>query len=182
MGKHGHERSPALTASIASLEKPGRGTSLATWQWEVNGPVKVAQGDWRVFVHFTDNSGAIKFQADYEPSAPPAKWNSGRLRHGPFVVTVPNGMSGTYAIRMGLFERESGQRAQLQGRDNNERSYLVGRVRIEGSTIQYQPLQPSPIPEQTGGDPSLFVRSRNADRRAASGGQIRQEHYEILSP
>lgn len=172
-----------LTASIASLEQTGPRHITATWQWEVNGPVKVAQGDWRVFVHFTDNSGAIRFQADYEPSGPPAKWNSGRLRHGPFVITVPDGVSGTYAVRMGLFESESGQRALLQGRDNNERSYLVGRVRIEGSTIQYQPLQPSPIPEQTGGDPALFVRSENGWTDGLHPvDKFVKNTYEILSP
>jgi len=173
-----------LSAAIASLEQTGPRHLTATWQWDVNGPLETGPGDWRVFVHFTDNSGTIKFQADYEPPSPPANWKTGGLRHGPFAITVPDGLSGTYAIRMGLFERESGRRALLQGRDNNERSYLVGRIRIDGSTIQYQPLQPTPLPEHAAGDPALFVRSHE-------GGWTDGLHpmdkfvkntYEILSP
>jgi hypothetical protein len=73
------------------------------------------------------------------------------MRQGPFTVTVPEELSGTFVVRMGLFEPHSGQRALLEGRDNGERSYMVGTLIVTADKVEFQPA------EGSGSD--LLVRS-----------------------
>lgn len=172
-----------MRPGVASLKQSGSRQITAAYGWEVGGPVRLEPGDWRVFVHFVDSTGAIKFQGDYEPVSPPDQWQHGEQRHGPFVITVPEVAAGSYAIRMGLFERNSGRRALLRGRDNGERSYLVGRLRVAPGNLEFQPLEPSQGSDPAGGDPGLFVR---AEGGWADGlhdlDRFVKNTYEVLSP
>jgi hypothetical protein len=146
-----------LRPSVASVKPIGPRSFEITYGWEVTKPVR---GAWRAFVHFTDASGAIKFQDDYQPAPAVAEWKSGKLTQGPFRVTVPEGLNGTFNVRLGLFEPDSGARALLQGRDNGERSYLAGRLKVSGDQMEFLPAS-SPPDDSGAGDPGLFVRGEN---------------------
>ena len=116
-----------LRPAIADLKQTGGRQFVVRYHWTVE---KAPVDAYRVFVHFTDNSGAIKFQNDYEPSPSLPAWKPGEVLQGPFTVTVPDGLTGTFNIRVGIFKPGSEERALLQGRDDGNRSYYVGKLRV----------------------------------------------------
>jgi len=140
---------------VADLKQTAPRQFEISYRWTVE---KAPTNDWRVFVHFTDRSGNIKFQNDHDPAPSVSAWQPGEVSQGPFTVTVPPGLAGTFNVRMGLFRPQDGRRALLQGRDNGERSYLVGRLTIEADKIAFQPSGWASSPAN-GSSP--FMRSDN---------------------
>ena len=87
-----------------------------------------------------------------------AAWKPGTVDQGPFTVTIPDGLSGKFNVRMGLFQGGGAERALLRGRDNGERSYLAGKLTLDGEKISFQP---SERPAQVAGDAALFTHAEN---------------------
>jgi hypothetical protein len=144
----------------------------------------VTDDSWRIFVHFADANRAtdIKFQNDQQPNPVITQWPKGVVEQGPFTLTVPEHLTGTLAIRMGLFKTGGGMpRAQLPGAGNDQ-SVLVGRLKIAGDQIAFEPPPPATAPPDAG-DPALFVR---ADHGWAEGrhpmDRFMKNTYELLSP
>jgi hypothetical protein len=149
-----------------------------TYHWQVEGDVG---NDWRIFVHFTDRGGDIKFQDDHGAEPPMTEWAKGDLADGPHTVTVPQGLQGTFDVRVGFYARPSLGRVSLLGKSDGEQRYTVGRVTVKGDAVTFDPLQPAR--RERGGDPALFTR--------AAGGWAEGMHpldvyvkntYEVLSP
>jgi len=104
-----------------------------THAWQVQ---KSIAGDWHAFVHFTDAEGKILFQNDYAPTPPTSQWKAGAIRQGPYRVTVPQQFNGPFEIRVGLFNREQGTRAQLLTAEA-ERQCKVGWLQTTNNTITF---------------------------------------------
>ena len=142
---------------------------------------KAPGADWRVFVHFTDADGNIKFQNDHEPAPPTSRWPVGGVGQGPFSIAVPEGLAGTFDVRMGLFQPATGQRASLAGARDGERSQLVGKLNVNAEKIEFEPAAKAAA--RTGGDVAVFTR---ADGGWAEGlhlvDRFVKNTYEILSP
>ena len=168
---------------IAEFKQTAPREFSVAYEWNVGKPVT---GDWRVFVHFTDpgSDGAdrIKFQNDHAPRTPLAQWKPGTLREGPFTVKVPDGLHGTFAVRMGLFQSPGGERALLPVGDRGNRSCVVGKLTVAGDKIEFEPGEPT-LPVESAGDPALFTR---ADNGWAEGLHVLDRFvkntHEILSP
>lgn len=168
----------AMKPALGELQQSGPRQFSATYQWQVEEPTT---NDWRVFVHFTDVAGNIKFQNDYLPTPAVSRWVVGERKDGPFEVKVPGELNGTFNVRMGLFQAGSGARARLLGRDNGERSYLVGRIKVTGDSVEYEPVT---IPQtRTAGDPALYTRGEGGwtDGLHVMDRFVKNTH-EILSP
>ena len=158
--------------------KKGRRFDI-TYHWQVEKPLR---GNWFIFVHFTDPAGReIRFQNDHPPKPPFSAWPTGDHVDGPHPVTVPPGMEGTFDVRVGFYSRPSLGRVSLLGESDNERRYVVGRLRVAGEKITFTPVTPKR--RGAGGDPALFTR--------ADGGWAEGMHpmdiyvkntYEVLSP
>jgi hypothetical protein len=144
-----------LRPGVAQVQTNGGRRFGITYRWIVE---RAPTNDWTVFVHFTDSEGDIKFQNDHEPLSPLGQWRPGEITDGPFDLTVPAGLAGTFDIRMGLFRPSDGRRAPLQGRDNGERSYLVGRLKVSSGGVEFLPLRQA-APPAAAGDPALFTRA-----------------------
>ncbi len=126
----------SLQPSVASVTPLGPRRFQIAYTWKVARP---ATGNWRVFVHFTDADGNIKFQNDYEPQPPVSQWQAGQVSQGPFTVTIPQDLSGTFNVRTGLFQPASGQRANLEGLRGSDRSYQVGVLAVTADSVAFQP-------------------------------------------
>ncbi len=168
----------ALRPAVAAVKQTGPRQFEIRYRWTVD---QTPTNDWRVFVHFTDAAGAIKFQNDYEPPTPVSQWPPGAVSHGPFPVSVPEGLSGTFPIRMGLFRPANGQRAQLTAPQADDRACLVGQLKVSGGGVEFEPA-PAPAAPPAG-DPGLFV---HADHGWAEGlhplDRFVKNTHEILSP
>ena len=169
-----------LRPAVAEFKEAGPGRFALTYRWTVSGPVTL---DWPVFVHFTDGSGKIRFQSDYEPRPLMTEWKPGEVLQGPFEVRVPEGLEGTFDIRAGLFNRAAaGSRAALEGEADEEHRYLLGKVSVKGGKAEFVP-PPDRGATPMRRDPGLFCR--------AQGGWAEGLHHvdrfvknthEILSP
>ena len=168
-----------LRPSVASFEATGARQFNITYRWGVEQPVPE---NWRIFVHFTDAAGNIKFQNDQQPNPALPAWKVGEVTQGPFKVSVPEGMKGSFIVRMGLFRAEAGfPRPALVGAPHGERSVIVGRLLVDAGKLEFQTM--AQLPENKVGDPGLFVRADNgwAEGRHTMDRFIKNT-YEILSP
>ncbi len=94
------------------------------------GPTTQSQ---RIFVHFIDQVGNIKFVSDILPSTPTTQW-SGLVRI-PVTVTVPNGITlGSYKVVAGLYSGSSSVTLNpapgVLQYGNNTNRYQVGTVSV----------------------------------------------------
>ncbi len=166
-----------LQPSIAELKQAGPRSMQITYLWDVR---KTPTDDYSVFIHFTDAAGKILFQGDYRPSTPTSRWEVGQVRHGPFTVSIPEGLAGTFDIRVGLW-KPGADRMNLLGRSDRERRIMVGKVRLAGDKIEFigQPA----LPAGDAADSAMYVR---ADNGWAAGmhpvDRFVKNTYEILSP
>jgi len=118
------------SASVERLAQTGPRRFDITYRWSVEEDIAA---DWRVFVHFTKHNGDVVFQGDHEPQPPVHTWKAGQqIVVGPLAVEAPEGVEGTFDIRIGLFKPESGERALLADADDGMRRYTIGRVRVSG--------------------------------------------------
>jgi len=167
----------SVTPSIEKVEQRGTGKFEITYRWDAGGKVN---SNLRVFVHFLDSSGAIRFQNDHEPSVPTSKWETGTIvREGPFEMEIPEGLKGTFQIVMGLFNPVTGERAILKGEDTGQRRYSAGFIEVKGDKITFRP----PERQVVSGDQSVFCRADNgwAEGFCTTDIFIKNTH-EFLSP
>lgn len=132
-----------LSPAVKSMKSDVSDEFEITYEWKVS---KKREQDWRVFVHFTYPDGGIAFQNDHVPEPPTSQWEPGRVSQGPFTVKIPLGTEGTFDIRMGLFQTEgaeagSSARDELDGQDDGEKRYLVGRLIIADGKAELKPAE-----------------------------------------
>ena len=184
---HLYWKTPAAEAGLVDLEPAVADFKAAaprqfeiTYRWAVG---KAPPKDWKVFVHFTPPDGKkIAFQNDHDPQPPTSQWKPGQVQDGPFGVTVPGGLDGTFDIRIGLFSTIGEPRARLKAVDDGEGRIVIGRVKVTGDTVEFLPPDAKAAPAAAG-DPGLFVR---ADGGWADGmhpyDRFTKNTYEVLSP
>ena len=170
------DESLPVRPSVPSVEPIEARRFRITYRWQVEKPIT---GQWRAFVHFTNPNGRILFQGDYTPKPAPDQWQPGEVVMGPFEVTVPGIKPGLVDIRVGLFQPKADARATLQGQDDGERRYLVGRLQISADGVTFEDAPPTTEKEQEG----FFVR---ADNGWAQGlhplDRFLKNTHEILGP
>jgi len=168
----------ALRPVVAEVKQTGPRQVSISYRWRVD---KTPAEDWRVFVHFCDAAGNIKFQNDYAAPEPTSQWSPGEVRHGPFIVTVPEGLGGNFNVRIGLFDPASGQRAILAARQDGERTVLAGKLSLQEGSIKFEAATPASA--STPSDPGVFTQ---ADGGWAEGlhplDRFVKNTHEILSP
>ncbi len=98
----------------------------------------------------------------------------------PFTVTIPEALTGTFNVRVGLYQPADGRRAVLAGPDDPERSYLIGRLTVNAGQIVFQAARPEASPLA---DLALFTRADNGWAAAFHPlDRFVKNTYEILSP
>lgn len=170
------EQPLAARPSVARFEPLGPQRFRIAYRWKIEKPVA---GEWKAFVHFTNPNGRILFQGDFPLKPATSAWQPGELTMGPFEVKVPTLKPGPVDIRVGLFRPQEDRRAILQGRDDGERRYLLGRLQVRADGIAFEEVPPAAKAPREG----LFVR---ADNGWAEGlhplDRFLKNTHEILSP
>lgn len=148
------ETSLPLAPGTPRVEPLGARRFRITYPWTVRGPVS---GSWRVFVHFTDANGRIRFQNDHEPRPALDQWKPGPQTTGPFEVSIPTSVKGPLDIRVGVCNAQGLGRAALQGNDDGEQRYLVGRLQLAADSLRLEEIRAA-APQREG---DAFVRADN---------------------
>lgn len=169
-----------LSPSVASLEQVAPRQLKIKYRWQVD---EVIKDDWRIFVHFSQGKATdIKMQNDQTPNPSMAKWPVGVMEQGPFTITVPLNLTGIFQVRMGLFQSGQGMpRAHLTGSNKEDRSVLVGKLKVTGDKVEFEPVTESLV--KPVGDPGLFVRADHGWMEGKNPmDRFMKNTYEILSP
>jgi len=91
---------------------------VLTLYWQATAPIETS---YTVFTHIMDERGAIKGQKDglpVEGTRPTTHWRSGEIIVDPYEIVVSLGvLPGKYAIEVGMYQLESGQRLEVIGAD-----------------------------------------------------------------
>ena len=118
------------TARLTPQAEPG-GVFAVELRWEATGPVPT---DYKVFIHLTDESGALLAQHDGIPgsgSRPTTTWEPGRVvtdRHGAF---LPARVPCRLWVWVGLYDPATGERLPLPD----------GGDRLELTTVEVVPCR-----------------------------------------
>jgi hypothetical protein len=170
-----------LRPAVADFKQTGSRKFAVTYRWTVG----AAGGkDWRVLVHFTDAQGGIKFQGDHHPNPPITEWQPGEVTEGPFTVTVPEGLKGTFDIRVGIFDPDPPQsRLIIEGDMDGEFRSIIGRVTVADGKIEFLPPGTKPPRAAAPTGSGLFVRGDGGwTEELQPFDRFLKNTYEILSP
>lgn len=181
---HRYWQQPAGTDRLAIRPLPPQVEPLGperfrfAWRWQIEHSPAT---DWRVFVHFTDTAGTIRFQNDHDPRLPTSRWQPGEVVSGTFELAVPPGMPEAIDVRVGLFHPFSGRRARLAVGDDGERRVRVGRLVHAEEGWRFEPARLPAAPD--GSDAGCFVRGDSGWTQGLhSYDRFVKNAYEILSP
>jgi hypothetical protein len=97
--------------------------------WGTGGSLPV--GDYKVFIHVLDESGAIAAQADARPgqgALPPGNWLAGMFSET-FTIDTGALARGEYRVTMGLYNPQTNERLTLTGADEFSR-LLIGSFTV----------------------------------------------------
>lgn len=111
--------------------EPG-GRLRLTLFWEA---LKSPTRDYTAFVHLTGPDGRIWAQRDQQPQlgvAPTRFWAPDQDVRDPYELTLPSDApSGTYALHVGLYDRDTMRRLPAEGAGGNDPDrVLLGHVEV----------------------------------------------------
>ena len=168
----------AVTPSVLDFKQTGPRQFSITYRWQVQ---KTPPADYHIFVHFTDPAGKIKFQGDHLPKSGTGSWKPGDVQQGPFTVSIPEGLTGPFDVRIGLFQTMSSPRALFPGINDSERRCNLGKLQVADQKITFEPKQLPPV--SGAGDLALFLKSDNGWTDGLHRlDRFVKNTYEILSP
>lgn len=121
---------------LKSVESISPNRLRLVWEWNVGSR---PNEDWLVFVHFADTNGEANFARDFQPDPPTSSWQPGTVELAPSEAVFPVGLTGTFDIRVGLYQREAG-RARIDGA-TEQGWVVVGQVTLEDGKSEFVPAQ-----------------------------------------
>jgi hypothetical protein len=131
---------PSLTLSPAKV--PLGNPVEMTYKFVVAADAKFTQ-DYRVMVHFVDESDQLMYQDDHDPPVPTSAWMPGQTieyKRLWFAHLYP--YVGEATVELGLYCNGCKLRAPLAGNDVGHRSYSVARFELrpqnEGVAVLYR--------------------------------------------
>lgn len=132
-----------IRVRLESLECATPRRCTYVFQWNAGEPTS---DPMRVFVHFTDTSGAIRFQGDHEPQTPSSLW-SGVVRTQVTVEAPAQFAAGSkFDLGIGLYNTRTGQRAQIEGVDDGSGRIRLGVITLGDQRVVFEALTAAPDP------------------------------------
>jgi hypothetical protein len=122
--------------TVAKVESSSESEFEITYEWKVT---EAPKKDWTIYIHFLDDAGEVKFQDDHDPSPGTSSWKVGKTKDGRDTVGIPDGLTGVFEIRMGLYDVSSGDRAELNGKADDELRVKVGKIKVANGKVTFIP-------------------------------------------
>jgi hypothetical protein len=120
------------TVTLAARAVPIESPVDVTYKFVVAPNAPTLSQNYRVFVHFSDNSGQQLWTDDHLPPTPTSEWKPGstiEYKRTIFVPKVP--YTGPTTIDIGLYLANSDERVPLSGTAVGRRSYRVGTLDVQ---------------------------------------------------
>ncbi len=88
--------------------------------------------DYWVFVHVLDPTGEQLWTDDHQPTPPTSAWKPGQTVEYTRTVFVPNyPYIGEAVVRLGLYDRASGNRLTLNAQEASRKEYVVTKFQLQ---------------------------------------------------
>jgi hypothetical protein len=135
-GRKAAEEPPVATPALSlSRDRVPIGSPVKlTYKFTVpaNAPdLKQLGGDYWVFVHVLDPTGEQLWTEDHVPPTPVSVWKAGQTIEYSRTVFVPNyPYIGEAIVRLGLYDRSSGNRLTLNGEEASRKEYVVAKFQL----------------------------------------------------
>jgi hypothetical protein len=130
-----------IRVSVARVDQIAPRRLVMTFRWEAEEPAPEAL---RVFVHFVDAAGNIKFQGDHNPIPPANLWQG--VVETSVQVNVPDLPATMFGVRIGLYNPQTGQRYLPEGPDDGARRIHLGDLKVEADRTSFTSFDPGPDP------------------------------------
>jgi len=119
------DNGPAVATPSLTLSKdrvPIGSVVNLTYKFQVDPNAHFDKSYW-VFMHVLDSEGEQMWTDDHEPPTPTTAWQPGQTIQ--YTRTV-----GEATARLGLYDRDSGQRLTLNGQDAGRHEYVVAKFQV----------------------------------------------------
>jgi hypothetical protein len=132
-GKNNKDNGPAVATPSLTLSKdrvPIGSVVNLTYKFKVEPNAHFDKSYW-VFMHVLDSEGEQMWTDDHVPPTPTTAWQPGQTIEYTRTVFVPNyPYIGEATARLGLYDRDTGQRLTLNGQDAGRHEYVVARFQV----------------------------------------------------
>lgn len=162
----------AVRVELASIGFSPDRTIEVVLRWQVAEPL---EGDYRVFVHFVEETGAIKFQGDFDPEPPTALWRPGP--DGPAVIETTTRVpipekcvaGQSFRLRVGLYSAPTVQRLPIDGFTDGHDAAQLGSLTLRGTKDSLEEIEWKPFQ-----DPAhlTFLQRLNRENRIVEFGPV----------
>jgi len=144
------------------------------YQWRT---IAKLHGRYRVFVHFTDLQGRIRFMDDHDPPIPTTDWPTDRPIQWTRTVRIPPYAPQRFQLRVGLWDRMTGRRVSPHGKDDGNDRIILGEFQRQNGQFQWIPAR------QETQDLPIFVRGDGGwPEGLVLYDRFVKNTYEVLSP
>jgi hypothetical protein len=129
--KQANEPAVATPSLALSKDRVPIGSAVTlTYKFQV-APGASFDKSYTVFAHVLDSEGEQMWTDDHVPPTPTTSWKPGQTIEYKRTVFVPNyPYIGPAAVRLGLYDRSSGQRLVLNAEEASRREYVVSRFQV----------------------------------------------------
>jgi len=132
-----------IRVALESIEPAGERRFVFKFRWDAASPAPLAL---RVFVHFVDANGEIRFQGDHAPSVPVTTWK-GVVYTTATVTIPPEFQAGSqFDVRIGFWDPATGARYLPEGPEDGTKRIRLGSIRLEEGGLAWTPFDPGPDP------------------------------------
>ena len=129
----GKDNAPPVATPSLTLSKdrvPIGGVLNLTYRFQVEPNAHFDKNYW-VFMHVLDAEGEQMWTDDHLPPTPTTAWQPGQTVEYTRTVFVPNyPYIGEATARLGLYDRDTGQRLTLKGDDAARNEYVVAKFQV----------------------------------------------------
>ena len=124
---------PVATPSLTlSHDKVPIGSPVKLTYKFVVAPNAKFDTDYWVFVHVLDPTGEQLWTDDHQPTPPTSGWKPGQTVEYTRTVFVPNyPYIGEAVVRLGLYDRVSGNRLTLNAQEASRKEYLITKFQLQ---------------------------------------------------
>ena len=124
---------PVATAAVTlnRTRVPQGGPLEMTYRFTVVEGARGLAGDYRVFVHFFDDDGALLFSDNHEPPQPMSSWQPcQQITYDRRMIVPVYPYIGEVTIAIGLYSATMGDRLPLMGEPLGQRAYRVATMEM----------------------------------------------------
>lgn len=132
-GRKSEKQSPVATPSLTlNHDKVPIGSPVRlTYKFVVAPDARIGKDYW-VFVHVLDPTGEQLWTEDHLPSPATSTWKPGQTIEYTRTVFVPNyPYIGEASVRLGLYDRPTGNRLTLNAHEVSRKEYLVTKFQLQ---------------------------------------------------